>query len=132
MAEEPIATQTASQTTPRRRGKDPGEGLLGPDDLVTIGNVHRLVAHEMIYTVFSGNVQCHGTPARGLSFEFSLGFVKLLYARAVLGRRVDFSKASSPDVRADAAPDIPLSQTTQTQIPQTLRKNAAGQPVRKS
>ncbi|KAL3681631.1 hypothetical protein R1sor_024587 [Riccia sorocarpa] len=167
MAEEPIATPTVSQTTPRRRGRDPGEGPLGPDDLVTIGNVHRLVTHEMVYTVFPVNVQfgqesrlfkavanrscihvmrdctseamvdavldgfpahypdyfrCHGTPVRGLSFEFSLGFVKLLYARAVLGTRVDFSNRSAPDVRPDPAPEIPLSQTTQTQIPQTPRR----------
>ncbi|KAL3695880.1 hypothetical protein R1sor_009956 [Riccia sorocarpa] len=163
MADEPIASQTASQTTPRRRGRDLGEGPLGPDDLVTIGNIHRLVTHEMIYTVFPATVQfgqesrlfktvasrsririmrdcisvamvdavpegfpvhypdyfrCHGTPARGLSFEFSLGFVKLLYARAVLGRRVDFSKSSG----SDPAPEIPLSQTPQTQIPQTPRR----------
>ncbi|KAL3682242.1 hypothetical protein R1sor_000264 [Riccia sorocarpa] len=142
MADEPLAIETASQTTPRLRGKDLGEGPLGSDDLVTIGNIHRLVTHEMIYTVFPATIQfgqesrlfmrvasrsrirvmrdctsaamvdavpegfpvhypdyfrCHGTPVKGLLFEFSLGFVKLLYLRAVLGRRVDFARSSGPE-----------------------------------
>ncbi|KAL3675382.1 hypothetical protein R1sor_025330 [Riccia sorocarpa] len=161
MADEGIATQTVSQSTPRRRAKDLAEGPFGPDDLVTFGNVHRLVTNDMIYIVFPERVgqdsrlfravasrsrirmmrdctsaamvdavreglpvhypdqfRWHGTPARGLSFEFSVGFVTLLYARAVLGRRVDFSRSSG----IDPAPEIPLSQSTQTQIPQTPRR----------
>ncbi|KAL3702401.1 hypothetical protein R1sor_020423 [Riccia sorocarpa] len=46
MTDEPIATQTPIQTTPRLRPKKLAEGPLGPDD------VHRIVTHDMIYCVF--------------------------------------------------------------------------------
>ncbi|KAL3689886.1 hypothetical protein R1sor_016195 [Riccia sorocarpa] len=52
--EEPSSAQTTpggSQATPRgRRGRD--DDPVGPDDLVTVANVHRVVSHEMLIVVF--------------------------------------------------------------------------------
>ncbi|KAL3684914.1 hypothetical protein R1sor_002936 [Riccia sorocarpa] len=56
------------------------------------------------------------TPARGKWFEFTLGFVKLLYARVLLGRRVDYSRALE-DVVA-----TPRTQTSHTHTPQIPRR----------
>ncbi|KAL3681990.1 hypothetical protein R1sor_000012 [Riccia sorocarpa] len=165
MADEPIVTQTVTQTTPRRRARDLAEGPLGPDELIKVGNVHRLVTHEMLYRVFPEfmtvgrnprefklvarrshirvmrdctydamiaavpegfPVYYHeefrrgGIPDRGKVFAFTLGFVKLLYARAVLGRQVDFSRPSGPD---------PAPQTLQTQTSLDTAQNRQNHDV---
>ncbi|KAL3687319.1 hypothetical protein R1sor_013628 [Riccia sorocarpa] len=52
--EEPSSAQTTpggSQATPRGR-RDRDDDPVGPDDLVTVANVHRVVSHEMLYSVF--------------------------------------------------------------------------------
>ncbi|KAL3679258.1 hypothetical protein R1sor_022214 [Riccia sorocarpa] len=58
MADEPIITQS----TPRCRARDLAEGPLGPDDLITIGNVGRLVTQEMIYNVYPEITVVGGNP----------------------------------------------------------------------
>ncbi|KAL3697583.1 hypothetical protein R1sor_011659 [Riccia sorocarpa] len=167
---EPIVTQAmpiVTQSIPRRRAKDLAEGPLGPDELVTIENVHRLVTHEMIWEVFpvmvavgknrDGTVNLRefkfearrshirmmkyctfaamkatvpegfsiyyadeysrrGTAVDERGFEFTLGYVKLLYARAVLGRHMDWSRSSEPVI------DAPESKTPRTQTLRTPRR----------
>ncbi|KAL3693468.1 hypothetical protein R1sor_007119 [Riccia sorocarpa] len=49
------STPGGSQATPRgRRGRD--DDPMGPDDLVTVANVHRVVSHEMLMEVFPERV----------------------------------------------------------------------------
>ncbi|KAL3689626.1 hypothetical protein R1sor_015935 [Riccia sorocarpa] len=56
MADEAGPSQgTLSQSTPRvRRGRE--DDLVGPDEVVTMANVHRVVSHEMLFEVFPDEV----------------------------------------------------------------------------
>ncbi|KAL3701887.1 hypothetical protein R1sor_019909 [Riccia sorocarpa] len=139
MADAPSPSKaTQPQPTPRvRRRGDQSDEPVGPDEVINVHNVHHLVTHDMIMSVFPAEVVINGNrrdfkedarrgriqmmidctsdvmveavsegypvymradfekkglPARGKETEFALIFVKLLYARGVLGRTVDFSR----------------------------------------
>ncbi|KAL3684768.1 hypothetical protein R1sor_002790 [Riccia sorocarpa] len=165
MADAPSPSEaTQPQATPRvRRRGDQSEEPLGSDEVITVHNVHRLVTHEMILSVFPDEVLVHGNrrdfkedarrgrirmmidctsdamvdavaegypvymradfekkglPARGKGTEFALIFVKLLYARGVLRRTVDFSRL--PADESGSTPRRVRPRYTLTTVPSTI------------
>ncbi|KAL3688189.1 hypothetical protein R1sor_014498 [Riccia sorocarpa] len=161
---------TQPQSTPRvRRRRDQSDQPVGPDEVINVHNVHRLVMHEMIMSVFpeeimiNGNprdfkedarrgrirmmIDCtsdamvdvvseeypvymradyekKGLPARGKGTEFALIFVKLLYARGVLGRTVDFSRL--PADESGSTPRRVRPRYTITTVPLTTPSGDGG------
>ncbi|KAL3676616.1 hypothetical protein R1sor_026564 [Riccia sorocarpa] len=97
MVDKLIITPTATETTPRRRAKDSEltEAPLGPDDVITdcTSDATVDVVEDGFLVYYQEEFAHRGTPVRGKGFEFTLNFVKLLYARAMLGRRVGYSRA---------------------------------------
>ncbi|KAL3682012.1 hypothetical protein R1sor_000034 [Riccia sorocarpa] len=68
-------------TTPRSRRARPA---LSEEEVVTVSNVNRAVTNADVYSIFP----------KVVVVEFSLTFVKLLYATVILGREVDFRRLS--------------------------------------